>query len=144
MSRANGCLCTCAVRKSTRRKEVIMLRLAILLFCCSTLTVSNAIDIPTSKYDSSRSGLNLSETTLSLQNVNSNTFGKLFERSASGDMYPQPLIVEGLSIGGGNHNVVFVATASNNVYAYDAEDATRTAPYWSINLGTPAPATDVD
>jgi F5/8 type C domain len=121
-----------------------MLRSAIFGICLSTLMVSNAINIPTSKYDNGRGGLNLSETTLTLQNVNSNTFGKLFERSASGDMYPQPLIVEGLSIGGGNHNVVFVATANNNVYAYDAEDATRTTPYWSVNLGTPVPATDVD
>src|SRR6185369_10700141 len=91
-----------------------------------------------------RSGLNLSETILTLQNVNSSTFGKLFERSATGDMYPQPLIVENLNIGGGSHNVVFVATAANNVYAYDADDATRTTPYWSVNLGTPVPATDVD
>src|SRR5712691_1257951 len=123
-----------------------MLRAAPLCICFSVLLVSNVkgINIPTSKYDNGRSGLNLTETTLTLQNVNSNTFGKLFERSASGDMYPQPLIVDGLTIGGGSHNVVFVATANNNVYAYDADDATRTSPYWSLNLGPAVPATDVD
>src|SRR5438552_4252581 len=123
-----------------------MLRPATLCICFSLLAASNvsAINILTSKYDNGRSGLNLSETTLTLQNVNSNSFGKLFERTASGDMYPQPLIVDGLTIGGGTHNVVFVATADNNAYAYDADDATRTSPYWSVNLGTAVPATDVE
>ena len=123
-----------------------MTRSAVLLmgFLALMISTAQAINNLTSKYDNGRSGLNLSETTLTLQNVNSNSFGKLFERTASGDMYPQPLIVDGLSIGGGTHNVVFVATANNNVYAYDADDALRTSPYWSVNLGTAVPATDVD
>ena len=104
----------------------------------------SAVSIPTQKGDNGRSGLTPSETTLTLQNVNSSTFGQLFQRPAVGDMYPQPLIAGGLNIGGGNHNVVFLATAANNVYAYDADDAAIIAPYWSRNLGTPVPATDVD
>jgi hypothetical protein len=107
-------------------------------------SVQSAVTIPTSKGDNGRSGLTPSETTLTLQNVNSNTFGLLFERPVSGDMYPQPLIISGLSIGGGTHNVVFLGTASNNVYAYDADIATNTTPYWSVNLGTPVPQADVD
>src|SRR5580765_7747024 len=95
-----------------------------------------AVNIPTQKGDNGRSGLTPSETTLTLQNVNSSNFGLLFKRTAVGDMYPQPLIVSGLNIGGGNHNVVFLATAANNVYAYDADDASKTTPYWSVNLGT--------
>ena len=59
-----------------------------------------AVTISTDKGDNGRSGLTPSETTLTLQNVNSNTFGLLFERPATGDMYPQPLIVSGLNIGG--------------------------------------------
>src|ERR1041385_2542500 len=104
----------------------------------------SGVTIPTQKGDNGRSGLTPSETALTLQNVNVNNFGLLFKRTVSGDMYPQPLIVSGLNIGGGSHNVVFLATAANNVYAYDADDATRTTPYWSVNLGTPVPATDVD
>src|ERR1700756_3369908 len=107
-------------------------------------SVQSAVTIPTSKGDNGRSALTPSETTLTLQNINSNNFGLLFERPVSGDMYPQPLIISGLNIGGGTHNVVFLATAANNVYAYDADDAAVTAPYWSLNLGTPVPATDVD
>src|SRR3954454_17134729 len=105
---------------------------------------AQAMNVPTSKLDNSRSGLNLSETVLTLANVNSNTFGKVFERPADGDIYPQAVIAEGLSIGGGTHNVVFLATANNNVYAYDATVSTNTIAFWTRNLGTPVPATDVD
>src|SRR5258706_14568517 len=100
-------------------------------------TTQAAVTIPTQRGDNGRSGLTPSETTLTLQNVNSNTFGLLFERPVSGDMYPQPLIVSGLSIGGGTHNVVFLGTASNNVYAYDVDIATNSAPYCSVILETP-------
>src|SRR6266481_1387861 len=103
-----------------------------------------AVTIPTTKGDNGRSGLTPSETTLTLQNVNVNNFGQLFQRPVTGDMYPQPLIVSGLTIGGGTHNVVYLATAANNVYAYDADNPTNNSPYWSLNLGTPVPATDVD
>jgi hypothetical protein len=119
-----------------------LLLTGLLAFFC--YSGESAVNIPTQKGDNGRSGLTPSETILTLQNVNSNTFGQLFQRPVVGDMYPQPLIVSGLNIGGGNHNVVFLATAANNVYAYDADDAAITAPYWSKNLGTPVPATDVD
>jgi hypothetical protein len=109
-----------------------------------TYDAQSAVSIPTQKGDNGRSGLTPSETVLTLQNVNSNNFGLLFKRTAVGDMYPQPLIVSGLNIGGGTHNVVYLETAANNVYAYDADDATITAPYWTNYLGTPVPATDVD
>ena len=116
----------------------------ISLLAVLAATAPAAVTVPTQKGDNGRSGLNSAETTLTLQNVNVNGFGLLFKRSAMGDMYPQPLIVSGLNIGGGSHNVVFLATAANNVYAYDADDPAITAPYWSKNLGTPVPATDVD
>jgi len=80
-------------------------------------------------------GLTPSETTLTLQNVNVNNFGQLFQRPVTGDMYPQPLIVSGLSIGGGTHNVVYLRRRPTTVYAYDADDATIIAPYWSVKLG---------
>src|SRR5712664_2322896 len=95
-----------------------------------------AVTISTDKGDNGRSGTTPSEAALTLQNVNSNTCGLLFERPVTGDMYPQPLIVSGLTIGGGTHNVVYLATAANNVYAYDADNPTIIAPYWSVNLGT--------
>src|SRR6266403_4948899 len=126
--------------KSMIRPQLCSIGLAALTSYCA----QSAVTIPTQKGDNGRSGLTPSETTLTLQNVNVNNFGQLFQRPVTGDMYPQPLIVSGLSIGGGTHNVVYLATAANNVYAYDADDATIIAPYWSVNLGTPVPATDVD
>src|SRR2546423_4188577 len=94
-------------------------------------SAQSGVSIPTQKGDNGRSGLTPSETVLTLQNVNSTNFGLLFQRPVTGDMYPQPLIVSGLNIGGGSHNVVFLATAANNVYAYEADDPAITAPYWS-------------
>jgi hypothetical protein len=123
------------------RKSVVPKIALLALLACSAHA---AVNVTTQKGDSGRSGLTPSETTLTPSTVNSNTFGLLFERSADGDMYPQPLIVSGLSIGGGTHNVVYLATAANYVYAYDADDATLAAPYWSKSLGTPVPATEVD
>ncbi|HSU54954.1 MAG TPA: discoidin domain-containing protein [Candidatus Dormibacteraeota bacterium] len=122
------------------RSPVNVLALLVLTACSAHC----AVTIPTQKGDNGRSGLTPSETILTLQNVNSTNFGLLFKRTVSGDMYPQPLIVSGLTIGGGTHNVVYLATAANNVYAYDADDASISNPYWTKNLGTPVPATDVD
>ena len=81
---------------------------------------ASAVNVTTQHNDNNRSGLNASETTLTPANVNQTTFGKLFEKSVDGDMYAQPLYIQGLTIGGGTHNVVYVATANNSVYAFDA------------------------
>src|SRR5258707_15839574 len=96
-----------------KRSQVCLISLLAVLAGAAQATVN----VPTQKGDNGRSGLTPSETTLTLQNVNSNVFGLLFERPVTGDMYPQPLIVSGLNIGGGSHNFVFLATAANNGYA---------------------------
>ncbi len=104
---------------------------------------SRAVNITTQHADNNRTGLNSSETILTPANVNSANFGKLFEKTVDGDMYPQPLYLQGLSIGGGTHNVVFCATANNSIYAFDADNG-GAATYWSRNLGTAVPQGDVD
>jgi len=85
--------------------------------------------------DLARTGANTSETILTTANVNTNNFGKLFSDSVDGQIYAQPLYVENLSISGGTHNVVFVCTENNSVYAFDADTVGIT--YWKTNLGTP-------
>src|ERR1700722_14377132 len=107
----------------------------LVLFSCFAAA---QVAVLTQRYDSARDGLNANETTLTLGNVNSSTFGKLFSLPVDGRVFAQPLFVPGLSIpGGGTHNVIFVATEHDSVYAFDA-DGPQSQPLWSINLATAA------
>jgi hypothetical protein len=101
------------------------------------------IHVLTNRYGNSRIGVNLAETKLNVANVNDSGFGKLFTRSVDGDLYAQPLLVSGMTIGGTTRNVVFLATSRNTVYAYDADDPEACLPLWSRNLGTPVPRDDI-
>src|SRR5579864_9071068 len=84
---------------------------------------SSPQDVLLGRVDNNRSGAYINETTLTPANVNVNQFGKLAARPVIGDIYAQPLYVTGVSIPGqGTHNVVYVATAHNIVYAFDADD----------------------
>jgi hypothetical protein len=94
--------------------------------------------------DLSRTGANLSETVLTPANVGVNSFGKLFARTVDGQVYAQPLYVESLSISNGIHNVVYVCTEHNSVYAFDADSAAASSPYWQVNLGPSVPRADVN
>jgi hypothetical protein len=72
--------------------------------------------------DNLRTGRNLSETALTLKNVNSTTFGKLFVIPTNGRVDAQPLYVPNVGIpGNGTHNVLFVATEHGTVYGFDAD-----------------------
>ena len=97
------------------------------------------VTVEMSQYDYERTGANLQEWILHPSNVNSASFGKLFSRSVDASVYALPLIVPNLNIAGERRNVLFVATMGNTVYAFDADDPARAEPYWSKNLGTPAP-----
>lgn len=91
-------------------------------------------DVLTQHNDNGRTGWNSRETLLNTRNVNSATFGKLFTRQVDDEIYAQPLVVSGVKIGGGTHNIVLVATVNNTVYAFDADDSASAQPYWSVNL----------
>jgi hypothetical protein len=94
-------------------------------------------------YNPSVSGANLGETILNTTNVSASTFGLVFKLPVVGSVYAQPLYVAGLvTAKHGTHNVVYVATMSDMVYAFDA--ATAGAPLWRVNVaqlvgGTPVP-----
>ena len=102
--------------------------------------------ITTERYDNARTSANLVETLLTPANVTENTFGKLFTRAVDGYLYAQPLYIEHLKIGPQNdyHNVIFLATEHNTVYAFDADDPTASTPFWSVNLGPTVPCSDLD
>ena len=88
--------------------------------------------------NNARTGANTNETLLTPANVNTNTFGLLMKYSVDGYVYAQPLFVSGLAIPGqGTRNVVFVATANNSVYAFDADSnaGAEGGLLWHADLG---------
>lgn len=93
-----------------------------------------AVNVLTEHDDLSRTGANTSEGILTPANV-ATSFGKLFTDNVDAQVYAQPLYVQDLNIAGGTHNVVFVCTESNSVYAFDADTVSNV--YWHIKLGTP-------
>jgi hypothetical protein len=103
--------------------------------------VHPSVQVTMNGYTQGGSGANTQETYLNVSNVNASKFGKLFTRTVDGDQYAQPLYMSGLKmpVDGKVHNVVFLATAHDSVYAYDADDATATAPLWQKSLGTSTP-----
>jgi len=99
------------------------------------------VSVLTGQYDEARSGVNLHETKLNRSNVKSGTFGKRFSRVVDGYIYAQPLYVPNVAIPGlGTHNVVYVATMHNSIYAFDADSPEASAPLWkNSELGAPVP-----
>jgi outer membrane protein assembly factor BamB len=94
-------------------------------------SVTPATDVATYHNDNFRSGQNLTETTLTHSNVNSKTFGKLFTISVDGVIDAQPLYLSSVSIPGqGTHNVLYVVTESDSVYALDADTGTA---LWQVS-----------
>jgi hypothetical protein len=87
--------------------------------------------------DVSRTGQQLKETTLTLTNVNSTQFGLKFKLPVDGHIFTQPLYVGGVNIlGQGTHNVVYVGTENDSVYAFDA-DGSPTTPLWHTSFTGP-------
>ena len=127
------------------RKHIIGLIKASVLMLALFSAIPAVCQVPvlTQHNDNARTGQNLSETTLNTSNVNQNSFGKLFWRTVDGFIYAQPLYVPGLTIQGATHNVVYVATQHNSVYAFDADSPDAPTPLWQVNLGTPVPSQDI-
>ena len=99
----------------------------------ASVAVSDLAGVFTYHNNSSRDGSNLQEYALTSTTVNTATFGKLFSCPVDGAVYTQPLWVPGLTIGGGTHNVVFVATQHDSLYAFDA-DTSPCVKLWQVNL----------
>jgi hypothetical protein len=88
------------------------------------------VSVLTQHNDNGRSGANLNETLLTPDNVNVNQFGKLFECPVEGQIYAQPLYVPNVRVTEAQgpvrtHNVVYVATMKNVLYAFDADNGAK-------------------
>jgi hypothetical protein len=124
---------------ASRGTHTISIKLIANLAASGTAVV-NVTDFPgmiTWRNDNARSGLNSHELALAPATVNSATFGKLFSCPIDGQAYAQPLYVPRLVMSDGlTHNVVFVATEKDNVYAFDA-DQNPCKQLWQISLVPP-------
>src|SRR5579883_2264361 len=91
--------------------------------CVSLLSASASAQVSVVQWrnDANRTGQNLEETTLAPSNVTQAKFGKIFTQSVDGVVYAQPLVVSGVTINGVSHNVVYIATENDSVYAFDAD-----------------------
>ena len=90
-------------------------------------------NVLTQHNDIGRTGQNVNETILTPANVSGGNFGKLFSVPVDGQVYAQPLYVSNLALpNAGTHNVAFVVTMHDSVYAFDAD--TQGAPLWQVSL----------
>jgi hypothetical protein len=115
-------------------------RAALLCFLSLTLTAADLPVVATAQYDNARTGANLHELKLTPSTVGSPRFGKQLVFRVDGDVNAQPLYIPSVKIPGrGVHNVVYVATEHDSVYAFDAS-GTATEPLWVLHLTGPGVA----
>jgi len=114
------------------------------------VVVSSYTGTLTHHNDTYRTGQNNSEAALTTGNVNKTQFGKLFKYAVDGQTYAEPLWMPNVTINSASHNVVFVATENDSVYAFDADSATLNPnPLWHTSFINPPgvtaiPKTDIE
>jgi hypothetical protein len=102
----------------------------------ATLTVNPVVtsagtDVTTYHNDIARTGQNTTETMLTQANVNMTTFGLLRNLAVDGLVDAEPLYLSQLSVAGAVHNVVFIVTEHDSVYAFDSDSG---AQLWKVSL----------
>ncbi len=131
-------------RLSQRGMAIRKLRhtIALIALALSTGSIAHAAQAVLQRgYDAAVSGANLSEVTLNTSNVTPSTFGLVFKLPVDDNVYAQPLYVPNVAITNqGTHNVVYVATMSDSLYAFDADTG---AHLWDANFASSVGATPV-
>ncbi len=123
------------------------------LFVLLSFAVSNQLTsaqtlsyYPKRGFDSGNTYWNPNETILNTSNVTTAHFGKLWSHALDGQAYAEPLYAAAIAVPGkGIHNVVYVCTEHNSVYAFDADSASapNNIPLWHLNFGATVPSWQV-
>jgi hypothetical protein len=122
------------------RIELLRSTMAAFSVLVFVLGARGQVNVTTYHNDNARTGQNTKETTLIPANVNVNQFGKLFTQPVDGMIVGQPLYLSNMSIpGAGTHNVVYVATQHDSVYAFDADSnqGPNAVPLWKASFINP-------
>src|SRR5579863_1702946 len=99
----------------------------------ATIGVTDLTGITTYHHDLARDGVNSQEFALTTSNVKATTFGKLFSCAVDGAVYTETLWLPAVNVNGAVHNVIFLATQHDSLYAFDA-DANPCQQLWHVNL----------
>lgn len=133
--------------------RLLLVVVVLLVACRDDITATNppdttapnpqGVSVLTQHNDNTRAGLNDNETLLTTGNVNLARFGKLFTLPVDDQVYAQPLVAGKVNVGGAPHNVVYVATVNNTLYAFDGDNGKL---YWQKNFTASGmrPPTNVD
>ncbi len=125
-----------AARLSCGKRMAASAVLSMLALLVATPRANSQVNVITAHNDIARTGQNLNETILTTSNVNPTQFGKLFSQPVDGEVYAQPLYMSGIAVNGASHNVLYVATENDSVYAFDADmnGGTNASPLWFASM----------
>lgn len=127
--------------------RTLSILVSYILLAFTATVLSAQVSILQNRYDDFGTSANLRETVLKPSDVNVRRFGKLWSYAVDGSVYAQPLYVPSLSIAGGVHNVLYVATMNDKLYAFDADHPG--SPLWLRDFTdaaagvTPVPIVDI-
>jgi outer membrane protein assembly factor BamB len=125
-----------------RHALLVVAALAGSAVVCPDAAAQSPVNVVERSYNPFRTGANTAESRLTPANVASgaNQFHKRFVMSVDGKIEGSPLYASGVAIAGGTHDVVYVATMHNTVYAFDADTGVQLSARW---LGNPVVGDDL-